>query len=94
MIKPLKKKSEKDKMSMQELQTNLSRSADQMKCEKDPLYFYNKYIRGEGQPILTQEEYDKEIKIIEECRNKIDDKVKFNEYPLTPNEVLKTKDNE
>ncbi len=29
-----------------------------IRCQHDPVYFYNKYVRKEGQREVTQEEYD------------------------------------
>lgn len=39
------------------------------KCVDSPLYFYNNYVRKEGQPELTQEQWDNHVKMIEYQRN-------------------------
>ena len=35
------------------------------RCKESPVYFYNKYVRKEGQKELTQKEYDDFVKQIE-----------------------------
>lgn len=67
MIKPLKKKSDKDKITMQELQTNIPRDIGEV---PDPVYFYNKFIRKIGDPILTAEEYKLKTKDNEQQKTK------------------------
>jgi len=62
MIKSVKKT---NRISLQDLQTL---NTEQERCKKSPLYFYNTYIRKEGQPVLTQEEYDKLMKEWEDAR--------------------------
>lgn len=32
---------------------------EMQKCKDDPVYFYNKYVRREGDRELTKEEYDR-----------------------------------
>lgn len=68
MIKPLKKKSNKDKITMKELQIP-ARALEYEKCVKDPCYFYNTYVRKEGQPILTEEQYSGLVKEWEEAKH-------------------------
>ncbi len=52
---------------------------------KDSTYFYNTYIRKEGQKVLTTEEYESMV------RNRIDKGLKFTEYTLTENGVYNPK---
>lgn len=65
MIKQSIKKSNKDKISLQDLQNN---EVEIEKCKKDPVYFYNTYIRKDGQPILSKEEYDVLMREWEDAR--------------------------
>ena len=54
-------KSQKDspRITLQELQKN----TDELnRCKRNPVYFYNQYVRKEGQPVLTEEEYNKKVK--------------------------------
>jgi hypothetical protein len=47
-------------------------SADQeelQKCKDSPVYFYNKYVRKEGQKELTEAEYNDFVKQVEYKRN-------------------------
>ncbi len=47
-------------------------AADQeeyQKCEASPVYFYNKYVRKEGQPELTEKQWDDHVKMVEYQRN-------------------------
>lgn len=39
------------------------------KCKDSPIYFYNKYVRKEGQKELTQDEYEDFFKQVEYLRN-------------------------
>ena len=41
------------------------------KCEADPCYFYNTYVKREGEPEMTQEEYEAHVRNTEFKRNKI-----------------------
>lgn len=59
------------------------------KCKDSPVYFYNNYIRKEGQKELTQLEYDNFIKQIEYQRNtpfKLRKHYKY--YPLLPGDCF------
>lgn len=67
MIKQSKKKSDKDSISLREFQKGID-NREMERCKKDPLYMYNTYIRQDGQPLLTQEEYSKHIKEWEEAK--------------------------
>ena len=42
--------------------------ADLEKCRKNPRYFFNKYLRVEGEPVVTIQEW---VKIVEEEVKKI-----------------------
>ena len=47
-------------------------SADEeelQKCKDSPVYFYNKYVRKEGQKELTESEYEDFVKQVEYQRN-------------------------
>lgn len=72
---------------MQELQNN---NIEQEKCKKDPVYFYNTYIRKEGQPILSKEEYDRLMREIKDAgyvspiRKRDGSPIHMREYPLRP----------
>jgi len=51
---------------MKNHKTQLS-SADKeelQKCKNSPVYFYNKYVRKEGQQILTEREYTDFLKMM------------------------------
>lgn len=51
--------------------------------------FYNKYVRKEGQKVLSEEEFIKRSIDREKARHTIDSKLKFHEYPLTPEQSFK-----
>lgn len=69
MIKPKKKQPQ----DLRELQTN---SLELEKATKDPVYFYNTYVRKEGQKVLTQEEYEEMIRLGNATIGKTKDKAK------------------
>lgn len=87
MIKQSTKKSNKDKISLQDLQNN---EVEIEKCKKDPVYFYNTYIRKEGQDILSKEEYDELVKEWEQAKSIINkslkDRINVEKYPIKSNE--------
>lgn len=58
------------------------------KCHDSPAYFYNKYVRREGQPELTDEEL---LKIQEDWRRKTEVPLKFRSRPLTPDQCYPPK---
>lgn len=67
-------------------------SADQeelQKCKDSPVYFYNKYVREEGQKELTEDEYNDFVKQVESQRNT---PMKLRKYykdrPLLPSECF------
>lgn len=41
------------------------------RCQKDPVYFYNKYIRKESEKVLTKKEYERHVKAIGEFRKEM-----------------------
>ena len=43
--------------------------AELQKCKDSPVYFYNKYVRKEGQKELTEAEYENFVKQVEYQRN-------------------------
>jgi hypothetical protein len=91
MIKPKKKQPQ----NLQDLQND---NIELEKTTKDPLYFYNTYIRKEGQPVLNKEEYDKLVKEWEEARYTTilrDRKGNIiHMRPLIPKEISKKEDNQ
>lgn len=56
------------------------------KCVKDPVYFYNMYVRKEGEKVLTKEEYKELCKKWEQKRTRPKTLTTKDEYPLTPDE--------
>jgi hypothetical protein len=42
---------------------------ERKKCEENPLYFYNNYMRREGDREFTQEEYDRHVEMVELYRH-------------------------
>jgi vancomycin resistance protein YoaR len=80
----------------QKLQLNISAvssrlsSADQeelQKCKDSPVYFYNKYVRKEGQKELTESEYEDFIKQVEYQRNMpLKLRKHYKDKPLLPSE--------
>lgn len=67
-------------------------SADQEeleKCKNSPVYFYNKYVRKEGQKELTEQEYNDFVKQVEYQRNvPLKLRKHYKDRPLTPNECF------
>ena len=65
-------------------------SADQeelQKCEDSPVYFYNKYVRKEGQKELTESEYKDFVKQVEYQRNMpLKLRKHYKDRPLLPSE--------
>ena len=51
-----------------------------LKCQRNPLYFYNTYILKEGQTPLSQEEYDAKVKEVELYRNSIPIRLRRGNY--------------
>lgn len=43
-----------------------------MRCKRSPVYMYNKYIRKEGQPVLSEEEFKEMIKKEQSRTKKVD----------------------
>jgi hypothetical protein len=39
------------------------------KCKDDPVYFYNKYVKKEGDKDITEEEYDMWVDMVERQRH-------------------------
>jgi hypothetical protein len=62
------------------------------KCEDSPVYFYNKYVRKEGQKELTEDEYKDFVKQVEYQRKT---RLKLRKFlknrPLTPDECYERK---
>jgi site-specific DNA-adenine methylase len=72
----------------------VEQNKEEMEKCKDPLYFYNTYVRKENQPELTKEEYNNFLMLIEKRRN---GPIKFRGNfmrPLTPEECFKPKEND
>lgn len=44
--------------ALHNLQSQQHDPAELDRCRKDPVYFYNNYIRKEGEKVLTLEEYN------------------------------------
>lgn len=90
-MKESSKKENKLKISMQELQQN---NEELNRCKESPVYFYNKYIRKEGQKVLTEEEYKEMIIAVQALRAKVSASSigsKKAKYPLTPAEAILSK---
>jgi hypothetical protein len=65
--------------------------AELQKCKTSPVYFYNKYVRKEGQRELTEEEYFGMAKIREAVgfiRGRRGNLIGM--YPLIPKDCFKT----
>ena len=60
------------------------------KCKDSPVYFYNKYVRKEGQKELTKAEYEDFVKQVE-CQRNIPLKLRihYKDRPFTPNKCYK-----
>lgn len=57
------------------------------KCENSPVYFYNKYVRKEGQKELTEDDYKNFVKQIEYQRdNPLKLRKAYKDRPLLPSE--------
>ena len=54
------------KLPLQQVQKD---PAELERCQKDPVYFYNKYIRREGEEVLTAEKYKAHVEAVEKYRN-------------------------
>ena len=67
-------------------------SADQEeleKCKNSPVYFYNKYVRKEGQKELTEQEYNAFVKQVEYHRNvPLKLRKHYKDRPLPPSECF------
>lgn len=57
MLRPIKKsKDSQVRADLHHLQLDSNRS-ELDRCKSSPLYFYNTYIRKEGQPIMSEDEF-------------------------------------
>lgn len=67
-------------------------SADQeelQKCKDSPVYFYNKYVRKEGQKELTEAEYNDFVKQVEYQRNMpLKLRRHYKDHPMLPSECF------
>ena len=62
------------------------------KCKDSPVYFYNKYIRKEGQKELTKAEYEAFVKQAEYQRNMpLKLRRHYKDRPLTLNQLKDNK---
>ena len=61
------------------------------RCQKNPAYFYNKYVRKEGQPVLTEGEYEELVKKETLRRNTITTSLvdDVNQHSISYNEAIK-----
>lgn len=60
------------------------------KCKDSPVYFYNKYVRKDGQKELTEAEYNDFVKQVEYQRNMpLKLQKHYKERPLLPSECYK-----
>lgn len=57
------------------------------RCKKSPVYFYNMYVRREGQPVLTEDEYKEKMKVEFHKRNTPNSQA-FNLIDDLPHEIL------
>lgn len=68
-------------------------SADQeelQKCKDSPVYFYNKYVRKEGQKELTEAEYNDIVKQVEyQINMPLKLRKHYKDRPLLPSECYK-----
>ena len=71
---------------------SLLSSADQeelQKCKDSPVYFYNNYVRKEGQKELTEAEYNDFVKQVEYQRNMpLKLRKHYNDRPMLPSECF------
>lgn len=85
-------KPEKPQLNIGAVSSRLS-SPDQkefQKCKDSPVYFYNKYVRKEGQKELTKAEYDDFVKQVEYQRNMpLKLRKHYKDRPLLPSECYK-----
>ena len=67
-------------------------SADQeelQKCKDSPVYFYNNYVRKEGQKELTEAEYNDFVKQVEYQRNMpLKLRKHYKDRPMLPSECF------
>ena len=57
------------------------------KCEDSPVYFYNKYVKKEGQKELTEDEYKDSVKQVEHQRKTpLKLRKHYKDRPLAPDE--------
>lgn len=100
----IKSKKDKNPITAKSSQLNQERYQHLQQSRNSPLYHYNMYIRKEGQPVLSEEEYKEFAKRSMDRRNrKALITLKENEstndfeiinteilkYPLTPDESFK-----
>jgi hypothetical protein len=68
---------------------SLAAQDELQKCKDSPVYFYNKYVRKEGQKELTETEYAMFQKRIEHQRNMpLKLRKHYKDYPLLPSECF------
>jgi hypothetical protein len=57
------------------------------KCKDSPVYFYNKYVRKDGEKELTEAEYENYVKQLEYQRNMpLKLRKHYQDRPLTPDQ--------
>lgn len=85
----MSKKNETKPLKQPAVSSRLS-SADQeelQRCKDSPVYFYNKYVRKEGQKELTEAEYNDFVKQVEYQRNMpLKLRKHYKDRPLFPSE--------
>lgn len=75
------------KVSLRDLQQD---KEELERCQQSPVYFYNKYVRKEGQKILTEEEYENSVKKGEAFAILKGRRKDIYMYPITPEEALES----
>lgn len=64
------------------------------KCKNSPVYFYNKYVRKEGQKEVTEAEWHAVVEMIERKRNvPLKLRKHYQDLPLLPDECFKIQPN-
>ena len=72
-------------MAIPKLQQLQKDPAELERCKKDPVYFYNFYIRKEGEPVLDAEQFKKRTELLMRQQTLLSQIEKSN--PLTPDDA-------
>lgn len=57
------------------------------KCSESPVYFYNKYVKPDGQKELTEAEFEDHVKRVQAMRNPPMRRIILQDRPVLPSEA-------